>query len=54
MNTYDEKLQEHDLYPLNAKEISTVTVIMGHKCNLQCGHFHVTSVALAAGARAGQ
>lgn len=41
MNRFDQKLKEHGLYPLKAKEMSAIIVIMGHKCNLRCTHCYL-------------
>ncbi len=41
MNSFDRKLKEHGHYPLKAKEMTALIVIMGHKCNLRCTHCYV-------------
>jgi radical SAM/Cys-rich protein len=41
MNAFDKKLKEHGLFPLKAKEMSAITVIMSHKCNLRCRHCYI-------------
>jgi radical SAM/Cys-rich protein len=41
MNDFDRKLKEHGLYPLKAKPMSAITVIMGHICNLRCSHCYL-------------
>jgi radical SAM/Cys-rich protein len=41
MSAFDSKLKEHGLYPLRAKNVSVVTVAMGHRCNLLCNHCYV-------------
>ncbi len=41
MNTFDLKLKEHGKHPLHAKEVSTMQVNVGYKCNLSCTHCHV-------------
>ncbi len=41
MNDFDKKLKEHCLYPLKAKDMSAIIVIMGHKCNLVCTHCYL-------------
>lgn len=41
MNAFDMKLREHGLYPLKAKNMSSIVVIMGHKCNLRCSHCYL-------------
>ncbi len=41
MNTFDQKLNNCGQYPLKAKEITTLQVNVGYKCNLRCTHCHV-------------
>ncbi len=41
MNDFDNKLKEFGLYPLKAKNMSALVVIMGHKCNLRCTHCYL-------------
>lgn len=41
MNNFDQKLNACGQYPLKAKEISTLQVNVGYKCNLRCTHCHV-------------
>jgi radical SAM/Cys-rich protein len=41
MNTFDKKLKDKGLYPLNAVNISTLQVNIGYRCNLCCRHCHV-------------
>ena len=41
MNRFDDKLKEFGLYPLKAKNMSAIIVIMGHKCNLRCNHCYL-------------
>lgn len=41
MNAFDQKLNSCGQYPLTAREISTLQVNVGYKCNLRCTHCHV-------------
>jgi radical SAM/Cys-rich protein len=41
MNAFDQKLNSSENYPLIAKEISTLQINVGYKCNLRCTHCHV-------------
>ena len=41
MNTFDLQLKEYGQYPLKAKDIRTLQVNIGYKCNLSCTHCHV-------------
>ncbi len=41
MNAFDQKLKESGHYPLTAKEIATLQLNVGYKCNLSCAHCHV-------------
>ncbi len=41
MNAFDRKLMETGHYPLRAREISTLVVNLGNRCNLRCSHCFV-------------
>lgn len=41
MNSFDQKLKGCGQYPLKAKEITTLQVNVGYKCNLMCSHCHI-------------
>jgi radical SAM/Cys-rich protein len=41
VNTFDQKLNTCGHYPLIAKDVSTLQVNVGYKCNLRCTHCHV-------------
>lgn len=41
MNGFDKRLDENGHYPLTAKEMTTIQVNIGYKCNLMCVHCHV-------------
>jgi radical SAM/Cys-rich protein len=43
MNKFDQKLNDMGHYPLTAKDLSTLQVNMGYKCNLRCTHCHVNA-----------
>jgi radical SAM/Cys-rich protein len=41
MNSFDQTIKESGQYPLKAKEINTLQVNIGYRCNLSCTHCHV-------------
>ncbi|MBI5055101.1 MAG: arsenosugar biosynthesis radical SAM protein ArsS [Nitrospirae bacterium] len=41
MNDFEQKLKEAGYHPLTARDISTLQVNIGYKCNLRCRHCHV-------------
>ncbi len=41
MNTFNQKLNENGHYPLTARNINTLQVNIGYKCNFSCTHCHV-------------
>ena len=41
MNTFDQQLKECGEYPLRSKDIRTLQLNIGYKCNLSCTHCHV-------------
>ncbi|MBI4826488.1 MAG: arsenosugar biosynthesis radical SAM protein ArsS [Nitrospirae bacterium] len=41
MNDFDNTLDKNGLFPLTARNISTLQVNIGYKCNLRCTHCHI-------------